>query len=252
MTEYWVAFPAGILIATVVSSVGIGGGVLWMPFFLLVLEVEPETAVLTSLLIQTAGKGSGSLAYMVKGLVDKKLCLVVLASALPGLMIGACLSNWLEPSHIELILGTLLLTTAFLFVSSHEKYDAVGKPRADVRKIYRHLWLPGVIAVGSGMLSTGIGEWLIPILRSRLDLRMANAIATSVFVTFGTSVIAAVIHLAIGGQASMPILAWAIPGVLIGGQIGPRLAQRIDDRKLKEIFIFLLTLVGIHLIFNAF
>ena len=35
-------------------------------------------------------------------------------------------------------------------------------------------------------------------------------------------------------------------------QLGPRLAERINDRVLKEIFIFLLTLIGIHLIYNSY
>ncbi len=252
MIEYWIAFPAGIAIASMVSTVGIGGGILWMPFFLLFLKLSPETAVITSLLIQTAGKGSGSFAYLKKGLVDLKLSLLVLATAVPGILVGARLSNLLEPSAMELILGLMLLTTAFLFVSGHEPYDRQGETRADIRLIYRRLWLPATLSVGSGLLSTGIGEWLIPVMKSRLNLRMANAIAASVFITFGTSVLAASAHLLMGGKPALPILAWAIPGVLIGGQIGPRLAQRIDDRTLKEIFIFLLTLVGVHLIYNAF
>lgn len=38
MNEIWLALPAGILISTVVSSVGIGGGILWMPFLLFVFK----------------------------------------------------------------------------------------------------------------------------------------------------------------------------------------------------------------------
>jgi uncharacterized membrane protein YfcA len=29
------AFPAGVIIATLASAVGIGGGILWMPFFII-------------------------------------------------------------------------------------------------------------------------------------------------------------------------------------------------------------------------
>jgi uncharacterized membrane protein YfcA len=43
-----------------------------------------------------------------------------------------------------------------------------------------------------------------------------------------------------------------IPGVVIGGQIGPRLVQKIDEELLKEIFIFLLTLIGCHLVYNFY
>ena len=45
---------------------------------------------------------------------------------------------------------------------------------------------------------------------------------------------------------------WAVPGVIIGGQIGPRLTEKINDRMLKDVFVFLLTLIGIHMIYNSY
>ena len=55
-----------------------------------------------------------------------------------------------------------------------------------------------------------------------------------------------------GGDASFVTILWAVPGVIIGGQIGPRISERVNDRILKEVFIFLLTLIGIHLIYNSY
>ncbi len=101
------------------------------------------------------------------------------------------------------------------------------------------------------MLSTGIGEWLIPIMRSKLSLGMRHAIATSLYITFGVCVLGTVVHLLLGAQAHWAVVFWAVPGVLTGGQIGPLITRAFNDRLLKEIFIFLLTLVGIHLIYNA-
>jgi uncharacterized membrane protein YfcA len=51
MFESWFSLPVGILIATVVSTVGIGGGVLWMPFLLIIVKLKPDTAVVMLLLI---------------------------------------------------------------------------------------------------------------------------------------------------------------------------------------------------------
>ena len=81
---------------------------------------------------------------------------------------------------------------------------------------------------------------------------MGVAIATSIATIFGVCVLGAVLHLFLGGRADVATLIWAIPGVLIGGQIGPRIAGVINDRILKEVFIFLLTLIGIHLIYNSY
>jgi len=252
MTEYCIVFPAGIVIATVVSSFGIGGGILWMPFFLIILKLEPETAVLTSLLIQTFGMGSGSAAFFKQRTADYKIAFLFLAMAVPGIFTGAYIANTLRPAHMELILGVLIMTTAFLFVASDEKYTDTGTARAKIENAYRYVWVPVLVAVGSGMLSTGISEWMIPIMRTKLSLKMRNAIATCISITFGICFIGSAFHLLMGGKANLTVVYWAIPGAVIGGQIGPRISRRIDERLLKEIFIFLLTLIGVHLIYNAY
>lgn len=250
--ENWLAFPTGILIATVVSAIGLGGGILWMPFFLIVMKLRPETAVLTSLLIQTAGMTSGSIAFFMQKKVDVKLALIMLAIAFPGIIAGACLANVLPAHYIEIILGVMVMMTAFVFVSTNEKYTELGEPRAEYDRIPKYSWVPAFASVISGMLSISMSEWLIPVMRSKLSLRMSAAIATCIVIAMGTCLMGSTIHLIMGGKANFAIVAYGVPGVLIGGQIGPRITTRINERMLKEIFIFLLTLVGIHLIYNSY
>ncbi len=252
MNEIWLALPAGILISTVVSSIGIGGGILWMPFLLVVLRMNPEIAVPTSLLIQTFGKGSASIAYLKQRKVDLKIVVMLILIAVPGIAVGAYIASKIKPSLIELVLGILVLITAFLFVSSHQNYADTGRPQKKIKKMYRLLWAAAPISIGSGMLSTGMGEWLIPVMRSRLSLKMSSAIATCIFLTFAVCLIGSSFHLILGGRADWSTVLWAVPGVMIGGQIGPRIMQKINERLLKEIFIFLLTLIGIHLIYNSY
>ncbi len=252
MSENWLAFPIGILIATAVSSVGLGGGVLWMPFFLIVFKLTPETAVLTSLMIQFAGMGSASQAFYRQKRVDLKLALWLLLIAIPGIALGALIAGYLKSAYMELIIGVLVMTTAFLFVSSNQKYDDLGKARADLSGAWRYSWVVIPASVISGMLSISMSEWLIPMMRSKLALKMSSAIGTCIFIAFGVCAFGALIHLSMGGRPDLETVLWAVPGVIIGGQIGPLITQRIDERLLKEIFIFLLTLIGIHLIYNAY
>lgn len=252
MFDSWFALPAGIIIATLVSTVGIGGGILWMPFLLIGLKLRPDTAVITSLLIQTAGMGSGTVAFGWRRQIDFRLMLLLLAMTVPGIAVGAFLTRQLAAIHLELILGMITLTTALVFVSANQRYGDAGKQRAELGVARRYGWVVSAMSVASGMLSVSIGEWLVPFMRSKLSLRMGAAVATSVATIFGTCVLGALFHLIMGGRADGASLAWAIPGVIIGGQIGPRIAERINDRVLKEVFIFLLTLIGIHLIYNSY
>jgi uncharacterized membrane protein YfcA len=252
MFESWFSLPVGILIATVVSTVGIGGGVLWMPYLLIILKMRPDTAVVTSLLIQTAGMGSGTLAFWQKRRIDFRLMAFALVVTIPGVGVGAYLTRILAPVHLELILGCLTLLTALAFVSAQQNYGEAGRERAEIKTAKRYGWTISAMAVASGMLSVSIGEWLVPLMRSKLSLRMGVAVATSVASVFGTCVLALLFHSLMGARVDLPALLWAVPGVIIGGQIGPRIAGRINDRILKELFIFLLTLIGIHLIYNSY
>ena len=246
------AFPAGVIIASVVSAVGIGGGILWMPFFIFFLKLAPETAVITSLLVQTAGMGSGSVAFVRKKTADLPLAGFFLALTIPGLALGALLTRLLSSANLELALGILTLTTAFLFVSVNHKYADTGRDQVPVKQAFRYGGIISVLAVASGMLSVSIGEWLVPLMRSRLKLRMHAAVATSIVTIFGTCIAGSMFHLLLGTPADTMALAWAVPGVIIGGQVGPRFTDKINERILKDVFIFLLTLIGIHLIYNSY
>jgi uncharacterized membrane protein YfcA len=252
MLDSWLALPAGILIASVVSTVGIGGGILWMPFLIIIYNLKPDTAVVTSLLIQCAGMGSGTVTFWRQRRIDIRLMQFLLAVTIPGIAVGVLAARMLSPVYLELILGVLTLSTAMIFVSAHQRYADVGQKRSDIRSARRYGWIFSTMAIASGMLSISIGEWLVPVMRSRLSLKMGVAIATSVATVFGVCVLAAIFHLCMGGRADTATLVWAVPGVIIGGQIGPRIAGIINDRILKEIFVFLLTLIGIHLIYNSY
>lgn len=248
----WASLPVGVLIAMVSSSVGIGGGILWMPFLMLGLHLAPDEAVVTSLMIQTAGMGSGTLAYIKQQRVDIRLAVLLLALTLPGILLGALLTRMTQPKHLELILGILTLFTALIFVSANQNYGETGHARVALRTVGRYGWVVSIMAVASGMLSISIGEWLVPIMRNKMSLMMRVAVGTSIATIFGTCVIGSFLHMGIGGHPSVATLVWAVPGVLIGGQIGPRITERINERVLKEMFIFLLTLIGIHLIYNSY
>ncbi len=252
MVPFWLAFPAGVCIATMVTIVGFGGGILWMPVLLMVFKMEPAAALLTSLMIQTVGTASGSFAYVRNKKADIRLALLLLAIGAPGLALGAYIGQQLTLSHMGLIIGVTSLGTALLFVSANHKYGQEGNERVEFKDAGRHSWIAGVMAVMCGMLTINIGEWLVPVMQRKMRLKMSHSVATCVLITCGMSALGAAAHLMMESKPNLSVLLWAAPGVIIGGQIGPRLVTRIDERQLKEVFIFLLTLIGVHLVYRSY
>ncbi len=252
MFPAWSAFPFGVCIATIVTCVGFGGGILWMPFLLLALRIEPACALLTSLLIQAAGTASGSFAFVRNEKADVRLVLLLTSIGAPGVILGACIGRSLSLSHIGLFIGLISLATALLFVSSNRKYGEDGEERVELRAGLKHSWIAGVMAVMCGMLTINIGEWLVPVMQNKMGLKMSNSVATCVMVTCGMSILGAGAHFLMGSRPNFYAISWAVPGVLVGGQIGPLALAKIDERQLKELFIFLLTILGVHLVYRAY
>jgi hypothetical protein len=251
MGNEWIALPAGLIIATLATLVGFGGGVLWMPFLLLVTRLEPAQAVTTSLMIQVAGMGSGGVAVIRARKADLSLSFFLSACAFVGIPIGVWLSSLIAPSSIIFLLGVISMAMALMFVYTHDDTNGAAAQTSTLRQSAPYLWLSTLFAVLTGLLSMGVGDFLVPILRNRLKLGMEAAMATCLVVMAVNAAFAASLHLCIGDPFAGRVVLWAVPGVLVGGQIGPRLAGRIDDRTLKEIFILGLSLAGIHMMFNV-
>ena len=80
---------------------------------------------------------------------------------------------------------------------------------------------------------------------------MQQAIGTSITMMFLLALVASSIHLTLSDTLHPEIVAFGAIGTLIGAQIGVHISQRINEQLLKQSFIYLMTLIGIHLIFQA-
>lgn len=241
----------GIAISSVAMAIGIGGGILWTPLLILAYGLSPQESITTSLLIQVVGMGSGSIAYYRVGLVKTRLSLLFFIVALPGVVIGSFISINLSQQSVQMALGIMSMILAVLFVSSQEDVIHNISKNYPKRKVAQVLPIPAFFGFVLGSLSSGIGEWLIPALRSRLNMDMRTSIATVIPMMFLLALIASLIHSATADSIHWTYFVWGSTGTIIGAQIGARLPRRINERILKQSFIYLMTLIGIHLIFQS-
>ncbi|RME90574.1 MAG: sulfite exporter TauE/SafE family protein [Candidatus Hydrogenedentota bacterium] len=253
--QYANLLVAGIVIATLASLVGIAGGVMWVPYLILVQGLEPKHAVMSSFLIQIFGMGSAAFTHIYKKNVYWKTALHVGPFVFAGMLVGAYLNQVVAASNVvELGMGALTMIIAFLFAFQQEEYDVQLTTDRNVIPPNKVRAQAGLFGAISGFFSVGIGDFIIPVFRSVLKIPMMNSIGTALVLNFFIAMTGGATHLILSKTYPKDfgwILLFGGIGVFIGGQIGPRLSGIIDESRLKEIFIFILMLVGLHSIYQS-
>jgi len=278
-TLYWFMFPVSILVATCAMLSGIGGAALFTPIFILIFPLlGPEyvlastiTAIAAALFTQTFGFLSGFIGYYRRKLIDYELAWRILRFSIPVAILGALTASVV---HDSVLLASYAVLVAVLAVvmwrnpvrvvgsGKHEEGLAVVELTDSRGQTYTYdrpglgVWsysLTGIGAFLTGMVSVGIGEVTISKLTHK-HVPIAVAAATSVLVVILTIVFASATLFAqlirADGWQAVPwnLLVYDIPGVLIGGQIGPRLQGLIPPHRMRRAISALFVVLAVAMI----
>jgi hypothetical protein len=255
-------FPVSIGVATCAMLSGIGGAALFTPIFVLLFPLlGPEyvlastfAAISTALLTQTFGFLSGFIGYYRRRMIDFDLAVRFIKISAPIAVIGALVAHRVHDGLLIAAYALLVFVLAIgmLFLRrrrriSRPNYDGPYQtpeiPKSD-------FFLAGVGAFLTGLVSVGIGEVLISRLTKR-GISVGIAAATSVAIVIVTVALASstllVQMIRDGGFNAVPwnLVCYTIPGVLIGGQIGPRLQGFISQRSMERAIGVLFVLLAI-------
>ncbi|MDJ0699626.1 MAG: sulfite exporter TauE/SafE family protein [Woeseiaceae bacterium] len=278
-TLYWFMFPVSIGVATCAMLSGIGGAALFTPIFVLIFpllgpEYELQTTVAaigTALLTETFGFTSGFIGYLRKKTIDFALAWRFLRVSVPIGIVGAFLAHFIPEGLLILGYALLVAALAYSLLYLHQKtaarikdaqehYHGAERIRIDhVGREYSypdvHLGVRGSIYTGigaflTGMVSVGIGEVVISQL-TRRGVPVAIAASTSVAIVIVTVAFASFTLIGQlideGGMSAVPwnLVCYSIPGVLIGGQIGPRLQGKISQTTMEHAIGWLFVILAV-------
>jgi uncharacterized protein len=256
LLHYWFLLPVGIAIAAVVMSAGVSGATLWVPVYLLWLGLDAQLAFWLGLLTMLFGFGSGVIRNFRDGTFDAVLVRRYLVIAIPAALAGGWASALVNQALVVALFGAFLIVYGILIGAR-----SLGMQEAGVR----HDRVPFLIAlVGgalTGLISIGIGILAMPsVLRHRSSRSPGAAIGSLVMIIFFTSLAATIGRLRPSLVAALrhdssqifAIAIWALPAVVIGGQIGPRIAQMLpSERHTRLYFSAVLLLVGVLTLLRA-
>ncbi len=279
-TEYWYLLPASIVIATIAMSSGIGGAVFFSPLFMIGLQLEPKIAIGAALATELFGFSSGLYAYWKSKLIDFNLGLSLLVISIPFAILGTVYGDLVPPMVLKAIFAIGIIFIGYqLYISwreeEREKLAAEHKKEFEVIHESELTDVAGTTykytvcnknmgrmfaAVGGaflGMISVGLAELQEYHLVAKCKVPAKVAIATSIFVVVVTVLVASVGHFyefaVEGGEVLnqvMNIIVFTIPGVIIGGQLGPKLQEKVPADKMKVAISILFIVVGIFMLYT--
>ncbi len=164
----------------------------------------------------------------------------MLLVAVPAAVLGARLSGRLPVTVLTAAFGLFVLGLAARLVWR----SGGGSPsrRGD-------LLAAAAGGFGVGTISVGLGALTLP---RQMARRPERAVGTSLAAVFGASLVAAVARidgrmldeLAAARGEILELLTFAVPAVLVGGQLGPRLARRLPRLAMRRYAAAVLALAG--------
>ena len=238
------------------SMIGIGGGTVNTPLLLILFafteQQAPATALVGGLFVSIAA----SISYWRQKPRPTilKIGLILAVLTVPGSLFGVFLRTLITaPYLLRLIFGVSLFPIALkmLFASKRGKSDlATELANWDISHITRRqmgisLFGAFVGGISAGLLGLGGGAVIVPVLCVLMGLPMHAAVATSMFTMMFTTTAGTAYNIILGSVDLSFAVALGV-GMLIGGQIGARLACKVNAVQLKQIFglIIILPLIS--------
>lgn len=257
----------GFAVGFLAGLVGIGGGVLIVPFLYffyahaawsgasLPQPLHATVAHATSLFIIVPTAVAGTLTYARNHLVSWQTVLPIALFSMIAASGGALIAARLPPDLLKIAFGTFLIFTAIQLVRGRSA-AAAGPQRAS-------LLLAGVtgalVGLFSALLGVGGGLVAIPLLIYVLRLELRFVAATSLAIVAFAATAGMITYMFTGTRdaalpggfvgyvhvaAALPML----PGAVVAARWGARMNQRMGARKLRWIFAVLFAGIGINLI----
>lgn len=259
----FVILSLGIAVGFISGMFGVGGGFLMTPLLILV-GIPPAIAVANVPSHMAASSMSGALNYWRKRLVDVGLGLVLLSGGMLGTAVGVWFFSFLlRKGQLDLVVGLsyVILLGIVGGIMLTESIRAIlrahrGAPPV-VRRPGTHSWFHGlplklrfrqsriyvsalpitVIGFGIGffgaVMGIGGGFLLIPALIYLMRVPTTVSVATSLFLTLCTMLIATVLHAVENRTVDIVLALSLMTGGVIGAQFGARAGQAIRAEQLR-------------------
>lgn len=264
----------GFLIGLLVTTLGGGGGGLYVPILTL-LGVAPQVAVATSLATVLPTTAVGAYSHNRKGNVDVHTGIILGIGGIIGTLIGAYVANLIPPNLLKKCLGLLLLIFAIPMIrrfiktyrkpknhktdidSSTDAQKVVGEdPERETLKLQGPKRIfASLFGVAGGVLAGVFGLSSTPPISAglySLGLPTLMVVGTTVFVLVFNSLAGIGGYLFLG-RFDVVLTVLLGGGAVVGSFLGPKLLEKagkdIVEKFIPPVLIGISVIFGLALIF---
>ncbi len=259
-----IIFAAGALAGGLGALLGIGGGILLVPFLNLGLNFPLQAAAAISLTTVIATSSSVSAARAGKHLINMRLGMMLEVATAAGSLLGGLTAQVLQQSALQMMFGVMSAIVAVIMLSRLGRRNVILDPTVEPGVLggrfhehesggtvtYRVKRVPVALVASflagnvSSLLGVGGGVIKVPVLNAWCGIPMRAAAATSAFMIGVTATAGAVIYYG-RGQLVPELAAAAVLGVQLGSWGGMHFGARASAKWLKILMAGVLVVVSV-------
>ncbi|MDN5326613.1 MAG: uncharacterized protein PWP41_1309 [Moorella sp. (in: firmicutes)] len=259
----------GFLTGILGAMVGIGGGVLLVPFLTLVFHVPIHTAIGASIVAVIATSSASASTYLESRLTNLRLGMTLETATATGGILGGLTATLLSRQVLSSIFAVALVGTAYSMFKKvrggqpREEVEDTGRlgstyydanlkreVRYNVKRLPLGLFISFIAGNISGLLGIGGGVIKVPMMVLGMGVPMRAAAATSNFMIGVTAVASAYIYYTRGFVDPLVAAPTAI-GVFLGAMLSSRLAGRVNSNFLAKLLAVVLIFLAVQMVLSA-
>jgi hypothetical protein len=224
---------------------GLGGGVILVPFLTLAAGLPMHQAVALSLATIMANSLVSSTAYIKKGLVDFRFVILLSTFAAIGAVAGSYFGGYIPSKYLQIAFAVLMIYTIWSLL--RKKDSAAGHKVAHPHPKTGMVAVMGLFTgIISSVLGVGGGFIIIPIAYLIFDYSMDLARGSSMFAIGIIATAGSVVYF-LQGTLNIEYAGTIMLGTIAGGWAGSHIGLMVKTRVVKSAFALLLIYLAVKM-----
>lgn len=246
-----VIFLIGFVGSFVSGMLGIGGSIIKYPMLLyipplfgLVAFSAHEVSGISAVQVFFASI-AGVWAYRKGGYLNKPLIIYMGGAILAGSFVGSYGSQFLSENSVNIVYGVLALIAAVMMFVPKKQIDDKPMNEVTFNKPLAAI-LAFIVGIGSGIVGAAGGFLLVPIMLVVLGIPTRMTIATSLAITFISSIGGTIGKLMTGQVDYYPAVIMIVAS-LLAAPIGAKIGKKMNTKILQSILAVLILATAIKI-----